>query len=241
MITPTYRRVTQRLDLVRLTNSLGHVENVHFVLVEDSHQITPRIQQLLDASPVLHWSHLHFSTTGQYHVKGAEQRNTGLDHIRGMISSEIDADLRRAYEAGVVYFADESNAYDLKLFAEIRKVKRIGVWPVGAVSGLPFQHCVVSPNTGKIKGYVAESLNPFPMDTAGFGIHVKSILTHSRDEPRWNKHAEADMAITDFLQQFGLPLEELEPLGSNCTEVHRVDELLQILVHCAGARMEGAY
>jgi len=49
------------------------------------------------------------------------------------------------------------------------------------------------------------------------------------------------LQITDFLQQFGLPLEELEPLGSNCTEVHvwkahtehgaRPDAVIQQLGH----------
>lgn len=37
---------------------------------------------------------------------------------------------------GVVYFGDDDNTYELKLFSEMRSVLNVGVWPVGIVGGM---------------------------------------------------------------------------------------------------------
>ncbi len=44
-----------------------------------------------------------------------------------LTSDPIPACLQNA----VVYFADDDNAYDVRLFEEIRKVQNVGVLPVG--------------------------------------------------------------------------------------------------------------
>lgn len=37
---------------------------------------------------------------------------------------------------GIVYFGDDDNTYDWRLFDEMRSIERVGVWPVGLVGGL---------------------------------------------------------------------------------------------------------
>ena len=39
----------------------------------------------------------------------------------------------RGDASGVIYFADDDNTYDLKLFDEIRNTKKVSVFPVGFV------------------------------------------------------------------------------------------------------------
>ena len=35
--------------------------------------------------------------------------------------------------AGILYFADDDNTYDLKLFEEIRKTQNVSMFPVGFI------------------------------------------------------------------------------------------------------------
>ena len=98
VITPTYRRVTQRLDLTRLFNTFALSANVQMIVVEDSVNRTAKVERLLNESTLLHWSHRHVKTSAGLHVKGSEQRNEGIWAIRHIVFNETDADLRKAYE-----------------------------------------------------------------------------------------------------------------------------------------------
>ena len=40
--------------------------------------------------------------------------------------------LKDLWKDGVVYFADDDNAYHVDLFEELRKIKRIGILPVSS-------------------------------------------------------------------------------------------------------------
>ena len=56
--------------------------------------------------------------------RGWTHRNMGLEYIR--------KHYKNYHKEAVVYFADDDNSYDVRLFDKyIRKVKTIGVWPVG--------------------------------------------------------------------------------------------------------------
>ena len=40
---------------------------------------------------------------------------------------------KRPTDPGIVYFADDDNTYDVELFAELRKTRRISMFPVGLI------------------------------------------------------------------------------------------------------------
>eukprot|EP00897_Mesotaenium_endlicherianum_P011014 jgi/Mesen1/9941/ME000705S09080 len=81
-------------------------------------KITCIPRSLPEACPQVDFVHLSAGLE-ESQSRGVAQRNAALQYIE---ENQI---------AGVVYFADDDNLYSPQLFAEIRQVKRVGVWPVG--------------------------------------------------------------------------------------------------------------
>ena len=120
MITPTYARPTQKADLTRLCQTLMHVRNLHWIIVEDSDSKTPLVTRFLKRCRVKS-SQLNRRTPAKSlppkgsHNKtknrGARQRNVALDWLRETYKpGEV---------MGVVYFGDDDNTYDIQLFEEV--------------------------------------------------------------------------------------------------------------------------
>lgn len=118
VITPTYNRPVQRAELTRLGQTLLHVPQLHWIVIEDANHKTPSIHNLL-RNLGLPFTHLHAETDAQQKLKdsdprwlrprGVQQRNKGLLWLR----ENVDA------MNGVIYFADDDNTYDLKIFDEV--------------------------------------------------------------------------------------------------------------------------
>lgn len=141
VITPTNNRVeTQLADLTRLRNTLWLVPKLVWILVEDSGHRTHKITRFLEDSQI-ESVHLNEETSSDLVIKsgekkwakprGVQQRNKALQWLREN-SQQIDPN-------GVVYFADDDNTYDLRLFEEIRSVRKVGVWPVAFVGELLYE------------------------------------------------------------------------------------------------------
>ena len=118
-ITPTYQRLTQKADLTRLSQTLLHVPKLHWILVEDSHKRTDLVTHFLKNCGVS-YTHLAVRTPKQLITKegdprwlkarGVEQRNLGLKWIRQNFKDDMK---------GVVYFGDDDNTYDLRIFEQV--------------------------------------------------------------------------------------------------------------------------
>ncbi|CAM5126930.1 unnamed protein product [Eretmochelys imbricata] len=215
-ITPTYARLVQKAELVRISQTFLHVKNFHWIVVEDSPVKTQLVSELL-AQSGLRFTHLHTETPKEHKRKesdpnwlkprGVEQRNLALQWLR---------ENRELSEEGVVYFADDDNTYSLRLFDEIRSTKRVSVWPVGLVGGLRFERPLVEKS--RVVGfYTAWKPNrPFPMDMAGFAIALQLLLANR--EARFDLLAERGYLESSLLQSL-VSIEELEPRADNCTKV----------------------
>ena len=57
-VTPTYTRPVQVADLTRLGQTLLHVENLHWILVEDSLSCSPVVSDLLSRLGAVTWKKL---------------------------------------------------------------------------------------------------------------------------------------------------------------------------------------
>ena len=121
VITPTYRRFLQKAELTRMAQTLKHVKNLHWIVVEDSHEKTNLVKRLLSHSG-LKYTHLNVRTPVEMRrgrnkprwtkSRGVEQRNIGIEWLRENINANETK--------GVVYFADDDNTYDIRLFEEVR-------------------------------------------------------------------------------------------------------------------------
>ena len=118
-ITPTHARPTQKADLTRLCQTLQHVWNFHWIVVEDSKYKTDLVSRFLERCGVT-YTHLTQRTSPYLRQKsikrgllprGMEQRNKGLEWIR----RNFDPKKMK----GVVYFADDDNTYDVEIFAKV--------------------------------------------------------------------------------------------------------------------------
>uniref|UniRef100_A0A914SHG8 Galactosylgalactosylxylosylprotein 3-beta-glucuronosyltransferase n=1 Tax=Parascaris equorum TaxID=6256 RepID=A0A914SHG8_PAREQ len=91
-----------RFDVFRVmfSQTLSHIKNLHWVVIEDGNQTVEIVERILDRS--------------------------GLPYVYFFTTTE-------AGFPSVVYFADDDNSYDIRLFDRyIRKVKTIGIWAVEA-------------------------------------------------------------------------------------------------------------
>ena len=70
MITPTYARWTQKADLTRLAQTLMHVPNLHWLLVEDSEQKTELVRKFL-------WRHRDVLRSTHLNTRTEEIRRCG--------------------------------------------------------------------------------------------------------------------------------------------------------------------
>ena len=119
---------------------------------------------------------------------------------------------------GVIYFADDDNTYDVRLFEDMRDTKRVSVWPVGLVGGLMVEKPKVMDQS--VVGWdVAWSPNrPFALDMAGFAVNYNHFL--SRPKAKFAYNVKRGYQETEFLRHLVADLSELEPKADLCTKVY---------------------
>ncbi|ODM98958.1 Galactosylgalactosylxylosylprotein 3-beta-glucuronosyltransferase 1 [Orchesella cincta] len=218
-ITPTYKRPVQKAELTRLSHTLMLVPNLHWVIVEDAEKKSELVANLL-ARTGMPYTHLHAVTPATWKIKpkeawynkprGVLQRNAALAWLRANVKPD---------EEGVVYFADDDNAYSLEVFDEMRYVKTVGVWPVGLVGGLMVERPKVNAE-GKVVGWLTvwSPNRPFAIDMAGFAVNLKLFM--SKPEGKFKNEVQKGYQESEFLRHFVTSLDEVEPRADNCTKVN---------------------
>ncbi|KAM4726653.1 galactosylgalactosylxylosylprotein 3-beta-glucuronosyltransferase 1-like isoform 1-T2 [Anableps anableps] len=220
IITPTYTRPVQKAELTRLANTLLHVSNLHWIVVEDSQRRTTLVSHFLQETG-LNYTHLNVLTPLNYKAKGdvrnprvprgTLQRNLALRWLRETFSVNYS-------QPGVVYFADDDNTYSLQLFEEMRSTKKVSVWPVAFVGGLRYESPKVS-GQGKVYGWktVFDPHRPFAIDMAGFAVNLGLILSKPQAYFKL-RGVKGGYQESSLLKEL-VTLSELEPKASNCTKV----------------------
>jgi hypothetical protein len=101
-ITPTYKRTSQMVDLVRLGQTLHMDPGIYWIVVEDAENCTKRVRDLVDR---MGRPYAHVAVPTSHELKrrahrGVDQRNLALEVVESIGIP------------GVVYFGDDDNAYD---------------------------------------------------------------------------------------------------------------------------------
>ena len=103
--------------------------NLHWVVAEDSASCSHLVSSLL-ARMGVPYTHLASPQPALYRTaklklnpRGVSSRRAGLHWV---LNNSRD---------GVVYFADDDNTYDFRLFKEIATTQRISMFPVGFIGG----------------------------------------------------------------------------------------------------------
>lgn len=219
IITPTNNRVeTQLADLTRVRNTLWLVPKIVWILVEDSSFKTKKIERFLKDSN-LNFVHLCEETPNEMRIQSSErswskprgvlQRNKGIQWLRE------NAELLD--HNGVVYFADDDNTYDIRLFEQMRYTKTVSVWPVAFVGELMYERPICKDN--KVTGWFRSwgDKRPFPIDMAGFAVSFKLLLAHP--SARFSHLVQRGMQESHLLSHL-VSINELEPKAENCTKVN---------------------
>ena len=120
VITPTFTRFVQKAELTRVSQALKPVKNLHWIVVEDAVNKSNLVTNFLRNSG-LQYTHLNVRTPNnlqrQRHEirrskpRGVAQRNLGIQWLRENIDPHRTT--------GVVYFADDDNTYDSRIFDEV--------------------------------------------------------------------------------------------------------------------------
>jgi len=217
-ITPTYARWTQKADLTRLSHTLMHLKNFHWIVVEDADKNSQLVSKLLKKSSINH-TLLYSRTNINFKLKdtdpnwllprGVSQRNKGLEWIRNNVDPSTD---------GILYFMDDDNTYSLELFDEIRSTKVVSAWPVGLSGGLKFEGPSECTEDKVLHWHTAwKAERPFPIDMAGFSVHINLLFKFL--DAIYSNRVPRGYLESDFLTKLNLNRDMVEPKGNCCKEI----------------------
>lgn len=203
IITPSNaKRPAQKSDLTRFSQTLQLVPHLHWVLIEDSKEKSPMLSALLQRSG-LNYTHLAIKNGTGW---GNGQRDVGISWVREHLSG-----LPGPVNA-VVFFADDDNTYDIRLFNDfVRKVKKVGTWPVGFSAKMWVESAKVE--KGKVVGWDTKwhAERDFAIDMAGFAFHASLLLANP--DVAFGKCVRRGWDEDCILKQLGAKMEELEVFG----------------------------
>ncbi|EDV33037.2 uncharacterized protein Dana_GF22782, isoform B [Drosophila ananassae] len=228
-VTPTYPRREQIPELTRLAHTLLHVPRLHWLVADDQENCNSYLDTLLNRFGIP-FTHMVSPMPSKFRnekpaPRGVANRRAALQWLKTHNLSN-----------GVLYFGDDDNTYDLRLFSEIRKTQIVSMFPVGLIADYGISGPVV--RKGKVVAFLDSWIagRRWPVDMAGFAVNLDYMAKYPYVNMPYKPGYEEDL----FLRSIGLRMDQIEPRGSNCTEVlvwHTQTKSKKI----GTLRMEGRY
>ncbi|XP_017013713.2 galactosylgalactosylxylosylprotein 3-beta-glucuronosyltransferase S isoform X1 [Drosophila takahashii] len=207
-VTPTYPRREQIPELTRLAHTLLHVPRLHWLVADDQEKCNGYMDTLLNRFG-MPYTHMVSPMPSKFRnekpaPRGVANRRAALQWLR-----------QHNLTNGVLYFGDDDNTYDLRLFSEIRKTQRVSMFPVGLIADYGVSGPVV--RKGKVVAFLDSWVagRRWPVDMAGFAVNLEYMAQYPYVNMPYKPGYEEDL----FLRSIGLQMSLIEPRGNNCTEI----------------------
>ncbi|XP_055638873.1 galactosylgalactosylxylosylprotein 3-beta-glucuronosyltransferase S [Toxorhynchites rutilus septentrionalis] len=207
-VTPTYPRREQIAEITRLGQTLMHIPNLHWIVADDTENCNRLLNNLLKKFGIP-YTHIaspmpEFYRTKKLVPRGVANRRAALAWIRN-----------NNKKTGVLYFGDDDNTFDLKLFSEIRTTKKVSMFPVGLIGDYAVSTPVV--RNGMVEGFFDSwpAKRKWPVDMAGFAVNLEYMAL----SPNVTMPFRAGYEEDEFLKSLGLKMQDIEPKANNCTEI----------------------
>ncbi len=179
MFSRFFFRPEQIAELTRLAQTLLHLKTVHWIVAEDQPECSDLVSSVLKRLPEFSYTQLAAPMPSLYLTKhslkhyglprGVAGRRASLKWILSNTSQ---------YTKAVVYFADDDNTYDLRLFNDLLAVShgQVGMLPVGLIRPWGVTTPILGPR-GRVVGFIPapDAARKFPIDMAGFVTHLSLV------------------------------------------------------------------
>lgn len=224
-VTPTYPYANREKYFRRCVETFRKVKNFLWIIIEDGSSINPGIKELLDLSKI-EYLYDYYGPTRDW---GTSQRNYAFSLIR------------KKKLRGIVYVPDDDNFYNQRLFKEIRKTKKISVFPVGHLGPNLIERPIIK-NKRIVDWDAYWKERKFPLDWAGFAFNSELLINHKGEFLKgfnWVEAVKENIVDpnmpeserqvflrvhkdgeTEFLQNLNISVDDLEPLCDNCTKCY---------------------
>lgn len=229
IVTPTFHRREQFPELTRLSQTLLHVPNMIWLLIEDAMECSPILSNLLERCqiPYVHMvaplPDIYLSALKK--PRGVSQRNAAIQWI--LTNSNLPE--------GVLYFADDDNTFDLRLFKDIRHTKKVSMFPIGLMGGTGVNSPVVQ--NGLVVGFVSRwfGKRKFPVDMGEFAVNIRHLsYNHTRVAMPFLAGYEEDLFLKGIVSMWT----DIEPMAEGCTKIWvwhtTAEEILTPVIHPQG-------
>jgi L-gulono-1,4-lactone dehydrogenase len=178
-----------RLDFIRrhIRTFISQIDRYQWIVVEDGERPDPELQILLDG-----WNsrYLHIGPTRD---EGSSQRNLAFEYIR---DRRLD---------GIVYSLDDDNLVYPELAAELRKISKIGIVPIGNLGPGGVERPIVS--DGKLVRWDSGwAERKYPVAKGGFAFDSRLIFDSA--SPIWDWHGFG--GETEFIDKLIKSVDELD-------------------------------
>lgn len=209
VVTPTYRRPEMVAELTRLGQTLTLVKRIHWIVAEDSLTCTAPITGLLQR---LGLSYTHLASPmpevyrkERYVPRGVSNRRAALEWVQ-----------EHGSDRGVLFFLDDDNAIDVRLFEEMRPTETVSMWPVGLIGDYTVSSPIVK--DGKVVAFYDgwPAGRKFQVDMAGFAVNVGFLKKQKKVTMPYIAGHEED----GFLKSLGLSIKDIEVKADGCTKIY---------------------